>query len=140
MSPVRALAASGFLQLAISSLLGFAMLVPRQPWMRSAARDARRVRTRDLVAAHVDWIMLALVELAAAWTIDRFAIAHAGWIAALLIAGGWLNPLPYVARGFGVDAFVLTGPPAQRALAIVALSSSLVLGGAFIAVAFALLS
>jgi hypothetical protein len=38
----------------------------------------------------------------------------------MLVFGGWVNPLPYLVRGFGIDAFVFAGPPVQRAAASVA--------------------
>lgn len=138
MDPVRVLTANGFLQLGVSSLLGFWMLVPRQPWGRALAR--RGPRPRDLMAVHLDLIVLGLTQLAAAWTVAHFAVHGAEVIAILLVAGGWLNPTPYLVRGFGIDAFVLAGPSRQRVAALLGLGSSLGLLAAFAMLVVALLA
>ncbi len=121
---VRLLATSGFLQIACASLLGMWMLVRMQPW--GAARGGR-AGLKDLGAAHVDLILLGLLEIAAAWALQAFVIADASWIAVLLVLGGWLNPVPYVARAHGINAFVLGGGRTQRAFALLGLASSLAL-------------
>lgn len=120
----RLLVTSGFLQVAVSALLGLWMLARMQPWMR-AGRP--RAGLKDIGAAHVDLILLGLLEIAAAWALEAFAIDEAGWIAGVLVIGGWLNPVPYVARGFGVNAFVLSGGVVQRGFALLGLASSLCL-------------
>jgi hypothetical protein len=43
------------------------------------------------------------------------------------VIGGWLNPLTYVFRGYGVNAFVLAGAPGQRSASLLGLASSLAL-------------
>ena len=94
-----------------STLLGVAMLIPMQPWGRHLAKG---LNYRQIGAAHLDWIMLGLMQALAAGLIVLFALNPATWVVWAMILGGWLNPLPYVFRAFGVDAFAMAGGPLQR--------------------------
>lgn len=97
------------------------MLVPMQPW-------ARRVRLpidpRSLLAVHLDLIMLAFMQFGAAFVLSRWALRAAHLLVWLLIFGGWVNPLPYLLRGAGINAFVLGGSAKQRVSASLAAISS----------------
>jgi hypothetical protein len=115
--PAELLAYNGGLQILTSSLFGVLMLVPMQPWGR-ALRG--RIGAKALLAAHLDWLMLAFMQLGASFIFTRWpatADLRAGW---MLVFGGWVNPLPYLVRGFGIDAFVFAGPPVQRVAATIA--------------------
>jgi hypothetical protein len=103
------------------------MLVPMQPWGRKWAKG---LNFRQLGAAHLDWIMLGLMQAMAAGLIVAFALSPAPWVVWAIIIGGWLNPLPYVFRAFGIDAFAMAGGPLQRfASGLGAVSSTLILVG-----------
>ena len=123
----RLLVFSGSASLFFASLMGAAMLVPMQPWGRKYAKG---LNFRQIGAAHLDWIMLGLMQALAAGLIVLFALAPASWVVWAVVVGGWLNPLPYVFRGFGIDAFALAGGPLQRfAASLGAFSSTLILVG-----------
>jgi hypothetical protein len=115
--PLRVLCLNASLQIAASCGLGFVMLLPMQPW-------ARRVRlpvdNRSLLAVHLDLIMLAFMQFGAAFVLSRWALRAAGVVAGLLVFGGWVNPLPYLLRGAGINAFVLGGSAKQRVAASLA--------------------
>jgi hypothetical protein len=104
MTPEQLLAGNGAAQIAFSSLMGWLMLVPRQPW----GKRFTQLRSRDF--------------------------AHARWIAYALVFGGWVNPVPYVLRAFGINAFSLSGDAKQRASAALSGLSSLLITGAWIAI------
>lgn len=123
--PVALLAFNGAAQILVSLLLGLFMLALLQPWGRPLAAYAPK--WRDLLSAHLDWIMLAVTQFAAAFAIERYSIPHSCIIAWVLVYGGWLNPVPYLLRGVGIDAFVFGGPWKQRAGACLGLSSVLAL-------------
>ena len=123
--PVRLLLVNGALQIFWSIVVGFIMLVPRQPWGRGLERLLPKAR--DLLSAHLDWIMLAFMQFAAALVMKHFPGTASAAAAVLLIVGGWLNPVPYLFRGFGVNAFALTGSTVQRLAAALGLGSSLAL-------------
>lgn len=115
MEAARLLVFSGSAAMFFSTLLGVAMLIPMQPWGRHLAKG---FNYRQIGAAHLDWIMLGLMQALAAGLIVLFALKPAAWVVWAMIAGGWLNPLPYIFRAFGVDAFALAGGPLQRAAAL----------------------
>jgi hypothetical protein len=115
--PTALLAFNAALQILVSSVLGVLMLVPMQPWGR-ALRG--RVNAKALLATHLDWLMLAFMQLGAAFLFARWPVTARPGVAWMLVFGGWVNPLPYLVRGFGIDAFVFAGPPVQRAAALVA--------------------
>ncbi len=135
--PARLLALNAGAQIAFSSLLGWAMVVARQPWMRDRAsmeeRDhARTLRHKAMTAAHLDWVMLAFMQGVAAFLLDRWPISSGATIAVLLVYGGWVNPVAYVFRALGVDAFAFAGGIGQRAAAAFAGSSSVAIVVAWI--------
>lgn len=109
--PVYLLSLNGAAQVLASCLFGSALLVPLQPW---GARFAARVNFRALVAAHLDWLMLAFMQWGAAFLMDRYSTTRSFTVALLLIFGGWTNPTPYLWRGFGLNGFVYGGSLAQR--------------------------
>ena len=130
MDPGQLLAWNGAAQIAFSSLLGWAMLIPRQTW----GRRLQRLQGRDFTAAHLDWLMLAFMQFGASYSFTRHAFPHATWIAVGLVAGGWLNPVPYVLRGLGINAFAFAGDWKQRLSAAISGASSLAIAGAWIAI------
>lgn len=105
-----------------SSLVGFIMLVPMQPW---GQRWFPHLTMKHIGAAHLDWIVLGLMLGLAAGVIVAFGLSVPRAAVYALIMGAWLNPMPYVFRAFGVNGFVLAGPPHQVAAALVGLVSSL---------------
>jgi hypothetical protein len=121
----RLLVLNGAVQIAFSIAIGFLMLVPLQSWGRPVARFLPK--QRDLGSAHLDWLMLALTEFAAAVGVQHLPSGRSTIAASLLVIGTWLNPLPYVLRGYGIDAFVLAGRPTQIMGALVGLGSSVAL-------------
>jgi hypothetical protein len=131
MEPEQLLAWNGGAQIAFASLLGWAMLIPRQPW----GQRWQRFKSRDFTAAHLDWLMLAFMQFAASYSLARHPLAHATWIALALVAGGWINPVPYVMRGFGINAFAFAGGWQQRTSSAISGVSSLLITGAWITIA-----
>ena len=127
MAPIEAarlLALSGMCAVIWSALLGVLMLVPLQPW--AAGRIS--VNMRQLGAAHLDWIMLGLYQGLCAGVVVLFALAPSAWIVIALMIGAWLNPVSYVFRAFGVNAFAFAGGgPQKLAAALGAISSALIL-------------
>lgn len=97
------LAFNAALQILVSSFFGVLMLVPMQPWGR-ALRP--RLDAKAMLAAHLDWLMLAFMQLGASFIFTRWPVTASTGTAWMLVFGGWVNPLPYLVRGFGVDAFV----------------------------------
>ncbi|WP_428264737.1 hypothetical protein [Haliangium sp.] len=127
MDAARLLLFSGGLAIFFSSLLGVAMLVPMQPW---GQRLVAKAKLKPIGAAHLDWIVLALMQGLAAGVIVGFDLSVSPWAAWALVFGGWANPLPYVFRAFGVNAFAFAGPLHQRlAAALGGLSSAAILYG-----------
>ena len=106
----RLLVFSGAAAMLFSSLLGFAMLVPMQPW---GAQLLKGVNLKQVGAAHLDWIMLGLMQGLAAGVVAAFALSPPDTAVWAMIAGGWMNPIPYIFRAFGVNAFAFGGGPLQ---------------------------
>jgi hypothetical protein len=105
------LLANAAAQLLVASLLGWWMLIPMQPW---GGRLRGLVSRSALLAAHLDWILLALTQGLAAYVHQTHPLEREALLTGALIAGGWLNAVPYLFRGVGVDAFVFAGPLRQR--------------------------
>jgi hypothetical protein len=120
-NPVAVLTTNAAAQLFASSLLGFYMLLPRQPWLKGVVKKPRD--PKSLLSVHLDLIMLAFMQFGAAFIMAKF-VPPSATVAVLLAFGGWMNPLPYLFRGFGIDAFALGGPPRQIAAAALAGVSS----------------
>lgn len=115
--PIYLLSFNAALQVLVSSLLGALMLIPMQPWGK---RLLPHVNMKSLVATHLDWYMLAFMQWGAAFIMWRWPAMAQMWVAWLLVFGGWVNPLPYLLRGFGINAFVMGGSTVQRVAAGVA--------------------
>ena len=127
MHAVRYLVAAGAAGVVFSSLVGFGMLIPMQPWGKGILG---RVKLKPIGSAHLDWIILGLMLGLAAGVVAAFELQPPRLAVGALIAGAWANPLPYVFRAVGIDAFSLAGPPIQRIAASLGLASSLsLLGG-----------
>jgi hypothetical protein len=116
----RWLLVSAGLEMLLSSLLGYVMLVPMQPW-GNRLRD-RWPSARAIMSVHLDMVMLALMQAVAAAGIYVLPGRHEQLAAVLLVASGWLNVTPYAWRLVGVNAFAFAGGAVQR----VAASSSFV--------------
>jgi hypothetical protein len=110
----RLLIFSGGLSILFASLLGAVMLIPLQPWGKGVFGA---INFKQLLAAHLDWVMLGLMQGLAGALIMVFALAPSSLIVWFMVMGGWLNPLPYLFRAFGINAFALTGSLTQRAAA-----------------------
>ncbi|MBL8683272.1 MAG: hypothetical protein JNK05_29150 [Myxococcales bacterium] len=111
---------SVLVQVLFSILLGWVMLIPRQPW----GAKLKPLLSKDFTAAHTDWLMLAFMQAVALGVLRVAPIAHAPLVAVCLIVGGWLNPLPYALRAFGINAFSLSGSPVQKASALLGAGSA----------------
>lgn len=120
----KVLTFSGSLSVLFAALLGTAMLIPLQPWGRAAFRS---VNFKQLLAAHLDWVMLGLMQGLAAGLVAVFELAPSSFVVWAMVLGAWLNPLPYVFRAFGINAFSFSGPLVQRtAAALGGVSSALI--------------
>lgn len=111
LSPADLLLSSFLLQILFTTLLGWVMLLPRQPWAKDHAL-ATKLRSRDVTSAHVDWVMLALVQLGAAVVLPRCQARLAAsphTIAWCLIYNGWAAPFVYFLKAFGINGFRATG-------------------------------
>lgn len=104
---------SGALAIVWSSFLGLFMMIPH---LRSNAltQATRGVNFRQLLSAHLDWIMLAFMQGLAAGLLVLFDLAIQFWVVASLIFGGWMNAVPYFLRAFGINAFVFGGGLIQK--------------------------
>ena len=119
--PVSLLTLNAAAQVLVASLLGWLMLLPMQPW----GGALRQLDLKSLRSTHLDWLMLAFMQWGAAFLISRFPQASSPLAATLLVFGGWTNALPYLLRGFGINAFALAGPPKQLLSALISAASSL---------------
>jgi hypothetical protein len=126
---IRLLIFSGGLAIFASSLLGAVMLIPMQSWGQNLIKG---VNYKQIGAAHIDWIMLGLMQGLAAAAISIFGVSPTPAAVWALVIGGWANPLPYVFRAFGVNAFAFEGGVVQRtASALGATSSAAIIYGWF---------
>jgi hypothetical protein len=107
----RLLIFSGGLSILFAALLGSVMLIPLQPWGKAAFKG---VNFKQLLAAHLDWVMLGLMQGLAGGLIAVFGLEPSALVVWTMVLGGWLNPLPYLFRAFGINAFVLGGSLTQR--------------------------
>ena len=136
MTSVQLLACNAALQVLVSSVLGTLMLIPLQPWGKKVAA---RINMKSLVATHLDWYMLAFMQFGAAFIMDRWPTTASQLIAMLLVFGGWTNALPYLLRGFGINAFVMGGNSLQSVSAGIAGMSVLAIIVAWAVLAWQLL-
>jgi hypothetical protein len=126
MTPLEAarfLALSGAIAIFFSAWIGVLMLFPKRE--RPTDGEPRPVNMKQVGAAHLDWIMLGLMQALAGLLLWLFGTAPSALTVWLIAIGGWLNPLPYVFRAFGINAFVYGGPPMQRFAAVLGGLSSL---------------
>jgi hypothetical protein len=122
MGPVKLLLINASIQILISSLLGFLLLIPMQPWGKNFLNKVRNLH--DLRSTHLDWLMLAFMQYGAAFALMHLQINSPGFIASLLVFGGWMNATPYLVRGlWGFNAFSLSGDGKQIFAASVGLIS-----------------
>jgi hypothetical protein len=128
--PAKWLLVSAALEILASSLLGYIMLVPMQPWAKGLRETWPSARA--LMSVHLDFLMLALMQAAAAFGVAAFPGAHDRLFAVLLVSSGWLNVTPYAWRMFGVNAFAMAGGPLQRFAALTSFVGTVALTGGWI--------
>ena len=95
------------LQIFISTLLGFIMLIPLQPWGSSLGITFPSMHA--MLAVHLDWYMLAFLQFACGFLFYTIPNLSSPLISKLLMFGGWINPIAYLLRDYGINAFVLGG-------------------------------
>jgi hypothetical protein len=122
---------SGAASMLFSTLLGFVMLAPMQPWGRHLLKG---LNFKQFGAAHLDWLMLGLMQGLAGGLVIVFTVAPASTAVWAMVIGGWLNPLAYIFRAFGVNAFAFEGSAAQRFAAALGLGSSLAIAYAWVSI------
>jgi len=120
----RWLFVSAGLEMMVSILLGYVMLIPMQPWAKGLRE---RWPGRAIMSVHLDLVMLSLLQVAAATGMYVLPRPHDTQIAPLLIISGWSNVLPYAWRLVGVNAFALAGDVVQKSAALVSLAGTLML-------------
>jgi hypothetical protein len=128
--PTRWLLVSAGLEILLSSLLGYLMLIPMQPWGKGLRE--RWPSPRALMSVHLDMVMLALMQAAAAAGMYAIPCHNDRLAAGLLIASGWLNVTPYAWRLVGVNAFALAGGMLQRFAASVSFVGTVALTTAWV--------
>jgi hypothetical protein len=128
--PAKWLLVSAALEILASSLLGYVMLVPMQPWAKGLRE--KWPSAKALMSVHLDMIMLALMQAVAAFGMAAIPGAHDRLIAALLASSGWLNVTPYAWRLVGVNAFALTGRSLQRFAALTSFVGTVALTGGWV--------
>lgn len=122
------LALSGSLSIFFSAWIGVLMLFPRPP--KSESDTPPKVNFKQIGAAHIDWILLGLMQGLAGVLIYLFGVTPTNAMVWIIAFGAWFNPLPYVFRAFGINAFVFAGGPIQRiASGMGGLSSTAILLG-----------
>jgi len=99
------------IQIFVSTALGFIMLIPLQPW--GGFSKLYLPSMHALLAVHLDWYMLAFLEFACAFMFNMYPSISSWNVALLLMFGGWVNPMAYLLRGYGINAFVFGGGPIQ---------------------------
>ncbi len=128
---VKLLIFSGAASMLFSTMLGFLMLVPMQPWGRQWLKG---MNFKQVGAAHLDWLMLGLMQGLAGGLVLVFTVAPEPAAVWAMVLGGWLNPLAYVFRAFGVNAFAFEGRATQRWAAALGLGSSLAIAYAWLSI------
>ncbi len=107
-SPTDFLMLSAVMQVLFTTLLGWLMLIPHQVWGDDFA-FAMRLRSRHVAMAHVDWVMLALVQFAAAYAMSLKSPPQAFIVSRCLVFNGWIAPTVYLAKAWGINGFRLDG-------------------------------
>ena len=124
MAPVKLLVINASIQILVSSLLGFLLLIPMQPWGKNFLKKVRNIN--DLRSTHLDWLMLALMQYGAAFALMHLPVTKPAVVSGLLVFGGWMNATPYLVRGiWGINAFSLSGNGKQILAASLGLISVL---------------
>ena len=124
MAPVKLLVINASIQILVSSLLGFLLLIPMQPWGKNFLTKVRNIN--DLRSTHLDWLMLAFMQYGAAFAMMHLPVTKPGIVSSLLVFGGWMNATPYLVRGiWGINAFSLSGNGKQILAASLGLISVL---------------
>ncbi|MEO1337963.1 MAG: hypothetical protein AAFV29_20130, partial [Myxococcota bacterium] len=85
----RTLVLCGGLAMTWSTIVGFLMLVPMQPWAQGIIPN---FNIKHMGAAHLDWIVLALMLGLAAGVIVYFDLQPTTAAIIALCTGAWLNP------------------------------------------------
>lgn len=108
------------IQIFVSTIFGFIMLIPMQPWAKYLPFSFPS--RHSLLAVHLDWYMLAFMELGCGLIFYIHPKLISKDISRLLMFGGWINPLAYLLRDYGINAFVLdfTGSYVRILSAIIA--------------------
>jgi len=120
---------SGAASMLFSTFLGFVMLAPMQPWGRGFLKG---MNFKQIGAAHLDWLMLGLMQGLAGGLVIVFAVAPQPSAVWAMVIGSWLNPLAYIFRALGINAFAFDGSVAQRLAATLGLGSSVAIAYAWI--------
>jgi len=107
----KLLVISGCLAIFSSSIMGALMAVPMQNPKLLASKT---LNFKQIGAAHIDWIMLGLMSAATGVLVTLFELTLWEPVVWAMVFGAWANPLPYLWRGFGVNAFVFAGGLLQR--------------------------
>ena len=128
--PTTWLLVSAATEMLVASLLGYAMLIPMQPW--GERLRARWPAPRVLMSIHLDLALLSLMQFAAGAAIHAAPGPRDALAAALLVGAGWLNVTPYLWRAVGVNAFVLAGGALQRGAALLSLLGTVALTAAWL--------
>jgi len=128
--PTTWLLVSAAAEMLVASLLGYAMLIPMQPWGQRLR--ARWPAPRLLMSIHLDLALLSLMQFAAGAAIHAVPGPRDALAAALLVGAGWLNVTPYLWRAVGVNAFVLAGGALQRGAALLSLLGTVALTAAWL--------
>ncbi len=128
---------SGATSMLFSTFLGFLMLVPMQPWGRQLLKG---MNFKQFGAAHLDWLMLGLMQGLVGGLITIFAVDPSPAAVWAMVLGAWLNPLAYVFRAFGVNAFAFEGSAKQRLAAMLGLGSSVAIACAWVSILTACLA
>lgn len=117
LSPTDLLLSSFLLQILFTTLLGWLMLVPHQPWAKDNAL-AKKLRSTHVTSAHVDWVILALMQAGAAVVLERvrMPLADARLVARCLVYSGWAAPTTYFFKAFGINGFRFDGRPTLQSL------------------------
>ena len=107
----KLLVISGCAAIFFSSIMGALMAMPMQNPKLIASKT---INFKQIGAAHIDWIMLGLMSASAGVLVTLFELTLWELVVWAMLFGAWANPLPYLWRGFGVNAFVFAGGILQR--------------------------
>jgi hypothetical protein len=105
------------IQILVSTILGFIMLIPMQPWGQDMGSYFPSMHA--MLAVHLDWYMLAFMEFSCAVLFIFHPSIASSNISRALMFGGWVNPMAYLLRDIGIDAFVIGGDIRQMTAALI---------------------